>query len=199
MLIHFKINLIYLTLLFGIIGLNGEKNEQVTIDINKDATNPRKNHYIVNRDIVSIAPDGYTEHIYEDDSLFDITNLFFGKKKLEVGTKELSAKSVEKVGVFWKHETPVLLYFKQARTVNNKVYIYYKLTSKKDWAKVDLTEELSKRLPLSGEDLKNVLTDIVNDLGEIPEDRPISGIGSFHLSSISISLLLPILLTIFFQ
>ncbi|EAN32835.1 integral membrane protein [Theileria parva strain Muguga] len=199
MLIRFNVGLICVFVFLGIIGVGGEKNEQVTIDINKDATNPRERHYIVNKDIVSIAPEGYTEHIYEQSSLFDITNIYFGRKKLEAGTKELCAKSVEKIGVFWKFETPVLLYFKQARTVNNKIFIYYKLTSKKVWAKVDLTEEQSKHLPLSGAELKNVLTDIVNELGEIPEDRPITGIGSFHINSILSSLLLPVLFVILTQ
>ncbi|UVC49946.1 hypothetical protein MACK_003569 [Theileria orientalis] len=196
-----KMNIIRLSSIFTLFFLhtkciNASNTLDVTVDINKNANNPRKKHYIVNKDVISFGPPGFTEHIYEQDDSFNVTNFYFGRKKLEEGNKEITEKAVEKIAVFWKFETPVLMCIKHSHK-EKPGYSYYRLTKYKYWVKIRLTQEQIKHLPISGEELTALLNEILDELGDIPEDKPLPGIGSFLSISITLSLFLPLLYYIY--
>ncbi|BAM40281.1 conserved hypothetical protein [Theileria orientalis strain Shintoku] len=170
--------------------INASTSLDVTVDINKNANNPRKKHYIVNKDVISFGPPGFTEHIYEQDDSFNVTNFYFGKKKLEEGNKEITEKDVEKIAVFWKYETPVLMSIKHSHK-DKPAYSYYRLTKYKYWVKIRLTADQIKHLPISGQELADLLSEILGELGDIPEDKPLPGIGFFLTIPVIFSFILP--------
>ncbi|UVC54680.1 hypothetical protein MACJ_003650 [Theileria orientalis] len=191
-----RLSSIYIFFFLHTICINESTSLDVTVDINKNANNPRKKHYVVNKDVISFGPPGFTEHIYEQADSFNVTNFYFGKKKLEEGNKEITEKAVEKVAVFWKFETPILMCIKHSYK-EKPAYSYYRLTKYKYWVKIRLTQDQIKRLPISGEELSSLLNEILDELGDIPEDKPLPGIGSFLSISVILSFILPLLYHIY--